>query len=156
MTTELSTDPGELRDLAATNPELRERLRRRGRDHDAVRPEAEVDVLGPGPLRLTRLGEQLGQHLAARQRGDGQRRDEARRGGGHHRLHFGARLDEAAREVGVAVDVADEYKIGAISYPCPNVRISLTGPLSDAQLEQGLAALADLLSSPSLNFDSYE
>ena len=63
---------------------------------------------------------------------------------------------KAAREVGVAVDVADEYKIGAISYPCPNVRISLTGPLSDAQLEQGLAALADLLSSPSLNFDSYE
>ena len=31
-----------------------------------------------------------------------------------------------------------------------------TAGLSDAQLEQGLAALADLLSSPSLNFDSYE
>ncbi len=63
---------------------------------------------------------------------------------------------KAAREVAVSVDVADEYKIGAISYPCPNVRISLTGPLSDDRLEQGLAALADLLSSPSLNFDSYE
>lgn len=63
---------------------------------------------------------------------------------------------KAAREVGVLVDGADEYKIGAIDYPCPNVRISLTGPLSDAGLVRGITALADLLSSPSLNFDSYE
>jgi len=63
---------------------------------------------------------------------------------------------KAAREAGVVVDGADEYKIGAINYPCPNIRISLTGPLSDAKMERGITALADLLSSPSLNFDSLE
>jgi len=63
---------------------------------------------------------------------------------------------KAAQEAGVIVEGADEYKIGAIDYPCPNVRISLTGPLTDKKFERGLSVLAELLSSPSLNFDSIE
>lgn len=63
---------------------------------------------------------------------------------------------KAAQEAGVIVEGADEYKIGAIDYPCPNVRVSLTGPLSDEKLERGLSVLAELLSTPSLSFDSIE
>lgn len=63
---------------------------------------------------------------------------------------------KAAQEAGVIVDGADEYKIGALGYPCPNVRISLTGPLSDRKFERGLSILTELLSSPALNFDSLE
>jgi len=63
---------------------------------------------------------------------------------------------KAAQEAGVTVEGADEYKLGSLGYPCPNVRVSLTGPLTDKKFENGLAILADLLSSPSLNFDSIE
>jgi hypothetical protein len=34
--------------------------------------------------------------------------------------------------------------------------VSLTGPLTDSKFERGLSILADLLPSPSLNFDSLE
>lgn len=63
---------------------------------------------------------------------------------------------KAAQEAGVTVEGADEYKLGSLDYACPNVRVSLTGPLTDRKYEVGLSILADLLSSPSLNFDSIE
>lgn len=63
---------------------------------------------------------------------------------------------KAAQEAGVTVEGADEYKLGSLGYPCPNVRVSLTGPLSDRKFERGLSILTDLLSSPSLNYDSLE
>jgi DNA-binding transcriptional MocR family regulator len=63
---------------------------------------------------------------------------------------------KAAQEAGVIVEGADEFKIGSLDYRCPNIRISLTGPLTDQMVERGLTIIADLLSSPSLNFDSLE
>ncbi|GAB4349290.1 MAG: PLP-dependent aminotransferase family protein [Oricola sp.] len=63
---------------------------------------------------------------------------------------------KAAQEAGVTVEGADEYKLGSLDYPCPNVRVSLTGPLTDSKFKRALSILSDLLSSPSLNLDSLE
>ena len=45
-------------------------------------------------------GEQVGQHLAAGERGEGQRPDELLRGRGHDRLHLVALLHQQARQFG--------------------------------------------------------
>jgi DNA-binding transcriptional MocR family regulator len=63
---------------------------------------------------------------------------------------------KAAQEAGVIVEGADEYKVGSLDYACPNVRVSLAGPMTDSQLERGLNILGELLSSPALIFDSSE
>ena len=92
-------DGGEHR-VAEAAGQLRERLRRGRRDDHAVGPQAELDVLRPGRLRRARLGEQLAQHLALRQRRNRQRRDKAGRRRRHHRLDLRPGTDEPPHQVG--------------------------------------------------------
>ena len=65
----------------------REKVGRRRRDDDRRRRARELDVIE----RAARV-EQPGVHRAPRERLEGDRADELRRGGRHHDVDFGARL----------------------------------------------------------------
>ena len=76
--------------------ELREEVRRGRRDDDGVGAARNVDVAH----RVVGAGlPQVGQHRPSGQRLERHRRDEARRGLGHHHVDDDAGLDEQAREL---------------------------------------------------------
>lgn len=62
----------------------------------------------------------------------------------------------AARQRGVIVDGADEFKVGQTERAIPFVRIALTGALEKGRVRDGLSVLADLLRKPELAYDTTE
>ena len=73
---------------------------RRGRDQDPVGPARELDV---SHRRLGGLVPEVGAYRPARERLEGERRDELPRACAHHDLHFGAPLTQATDDFGALV-----------------------------------------------------
>jgi len=63
---------------------------------------------------------------------------------------------KAARERGILIDDADEFKVGQGDRVCHRVRIGFTSPPEREEVKRGFAELRRLLDSGSCAYDSYE
>ena len=63
---------------------------------------------------------------------------------------------KAARERGILIDDADEFKVGQDERVCHRVRIGFTSPPERAEVKRGFTELRRLLDAGSCAYDSYE
>ena len=80
--------------------EATDEVGRRGRDEDSIGPARELDV---AHRRFGGLVPEVGAYRPARERLEGERRDELLRARAHHDLHFGAPLTQATHDFGALV-----------------------------------------------------
>lgn len=63
---------------------------------------------------------------------------------------------KAARAHNVVVEEADEFKVGQIDRTIPFIRLAITGELKAERVDEGLAAIKQLLHQPALAYDTCE